>query len=109
MLQNCELLPEMPKFLKWLDDQVFYEINPVALYGTAFTARTSTPIPIDKSKSAAAEMQLDVVSSGTRAKKGVLSQLQSKTAHPDRQEKAEIAAKERKKTRKKSTPNCTPP
>lgn len=92
--------PKMPKFLKWLDDQVFYEINPVALYGTAFTARTSTPIEVDKNKSAAAEMELDVVSSRTRTKKGVLTQLQNKTAHSDRQDKAEIAAKERKKNEK---------
>ena len=93
--------PEMPKFLKWLDDQVFYEINPVALYGTVFAARTSTPIEIDMSKSAAAEMELDVASSRTRTKKGVLTQLQNKTAHSDPQEKAEIAAKERKKNEKK--------
>jgi len=88
---------QMKDFLKWLDDQVFYEISPVAVYGTAFSARASNPIEIDKEKSAAAEMTLDVVAGRTRAKKGVLTQLQSKYAKSDRQAKAEVAAKERRK------------
>jgi hypothetical protein len=88
---------QMPEFLKWLDDQVFYEISPVAVYGTAFTARASNPIEIDKEKSAAAEMELDVVAKRTRAKRGVLTQLQSKYAKSERQTNAEVAAAERRK------------
>lgn len=88
---------KMNEFLKWLDDQVFYEINPVAVYGTAFTKNTSSPVVIDKARSAAAEMTVDVVSSRTRTKKGLLTQLQNKTAHSDRQERSQVAAKERRK------------
>ena len=85
------------EFLKWLGDQAFYEINPVAVYGTAFTKTTSTPVAFDKERSAAAEITLGVVSSRTRTKKGVPTQLQNKTAHTDRQEKAQVAAAERRK------------
>jgi hypothetical protein len=88
---------KMEDFLKWLDDQVFYEISPVAVYGTAFSARASNPVQIDKEKSAAAGMTLDVVAGRTRAKRGVLTQLQSKYAKSERQANAEVAAKERRK------------
>jgi len=88
---------KMTDFLNWLDDQAFYEINPVSVYGTAFTKTTSTPVSFDKERSAAADITIDVVSSRTRTKKGVLTQLQNKTAHTDRQEKARLAAAERRK------------
>ena len=83
---------KMGEFLKWLDDQAFYEINPVAVYGTSFTKTTSSPVPFDKERSAAAEVMLDVISSRTRTKKGMLTQLQNKTAHSDRQNMAQAAA-----------------
>ena len=88
---------KMPAFLKWLDEQAFYEVAPVAVYGTAFTARASNPIQIDKEKSAEAEMVLDVVAGRTRTKRGVLTQLQSKYAKSERQANAEVAARERRK------------
>ena len=87
---------KMDEFLKWLDEQAFYEINPVAVYGTSFTKTTSSPIPFDKERSAAAEVMLDVISSRTRTKKGLLTQHQNKTAHVPRQIMAQAASKKRR-------------
>ena len=96
--------PEMPKFLKWLDDQVFYEINPVALYGTAFAVRTSTPIPIDKSKSYAAKMQLGVVSSRARADP---TAKQDSPFRPPRQGRYS-SERAQEKMKKRNMQNCAP-
>ena len=88
---------DMPTFLKWLDEEVFYKISPVAIYGTAFTSRTSNPIEVDKSRSASSQVEITSVSGNTRSKSGAINQFTSRYAKSKRQKEAELAADERKK------------